>query len=161
MNSNQGHLPPMRHHKLQTGGALLVAMVMIFMLSIMGVSAMRSSTLNKRMTANAIQSSVTFQAAESASNLALNQTTNLNTAINAGVGEEVHIEITNIQSDIGLQTESTLELVDTGGLVPGSSEGVFQGAWFVARGIASIDSVRSQSTVEQGAYQLIPADLKD
>jgi len=56
----------MKYDKSQRGGALLVAMVMIFMLSIMGISVMRSSTLEHRMAVNAIRTAATFQAAESA-----------------------------------------------------------------------------------------------
>lgn len=144
----------------QTGGALLVAMVMIFMLSIMGASAMRSSTLEKRMTANAIQTSATFQAAESASNLALNDPDNLTTTYNTGYKKKVILPIDEVRDDIGLESRSLLEWVGTGaapGYSLGEGKAGFQGLYYVATGVSAIDTVRSQATVEQGAYRIVPA----
>ncbi|NND91533.1 MAG: hypothetical protein HKN42_11780 [Granulosicoccus sp.] len=144
----------------QRGGALLVAMVMIFMLSIMGVSVMRSSTLEKRMAINAIQTSTTFQAAESAANLALNRPANLNVAHSAGSHKPVVLAIDEVHLDIGLESRSTLEWVGSG-VAPGFSLGEgtagFEGLYYVATGVSAIDAVRSQSTVEQGAYRVVPA----
>lgn len=144
----------------QDGGALLVAMVMIFMLSIMGASVMRSSTLEKRMAANAIQASATFQAAESASNLALNDPANLTTSYSAGFQTEVILPINSVQDDIGLESRSVLEWVGTGA-APGYSLGEgtsgFEGLYYVSTGVSAIEAVRSQSTVEQGAYRVVPA----
>ncbi len=145
----------------QRGGALLVAMVMIFMLSVMGASVMRSSTLEKRMATNAIQSSATFQAAESASNLALNKPLNLTTAYSAGLNRNVLLPIAEVQGDIGLESRSVLEWVGTGA-APGYSLGEgtsgFEGLYYVSTGVSAIDAARSQSTVEQGAYRIVPAN---
>lgn len=144
----------------QGGGALLVAMVMIFMLSIMGASVMRSSTLEKRMTANAIQASATFQAAESASNLALNDPDNLTFSYASGFQQKVILPIDEVQDDIGLESRSVLEWVGTGA-APGYSLGEgtsgFEGLYYVSTGVSAIDAVRSQSTVEQGAYRVVPS----
>ena len=138
-----------------------MAMVMIFMLSIMGASVMRSSTLEKRMATNAIQSSATFQAAESASNLALNKPENLTTAYSAGLNRDVVLPIDEVQDDIGLESRSVLEWVGTGA-APGYSLGEgtsgFEGLYYVSTGVSAIDAARSQSTVEQGAYRIVPAN---
>ena len=61
-----------RHAGREGGAALLVAMVLIFMLSIMGVSVMRSSAIEKRMATNAAQSTTTLYAAESVTEQMLN-----------------------------------------------------------------------------------------
>lgn len=143
--------------RLQKGSALLIAMVMIFMLSLMGVSAMRGSTLEKRMTINAIQSSATFQAAESASDLALNQATNLNLAYQQGMNNELVLEIDEVHEDIGMQSRSMLEYVGDNELTPGYSTGIVSSVVYVASGVSAIPAVRSQSTVEQGAYRMVPA----
>lgn len=58
-----------RHH--QRGAVLMVAMVMIFLLSILGVSAMRGATLEGQLANNALQKEITFQAAESSTDLVL------------------------------------------------------------------------------------------
>ena len=66
--------------RTQSGAALLVAMIMIFMLSVLGISAMRGANLERRMTENAIQSATSFQLAESAGELLLNDRVNLGLA---------------------------------------------------------------------------------
>lgn len=164
MIPSRPHIPcgesPANCRRRQSGGALLVAMVMIFMLSIMGASVMRSSTLEKRMTANAIQTSATFQAAESASNLALNDSSNLTASYTAGFNKKIVLPIDEVRDDIGLESRSVLEWVGTGA-APGYSLGEgtsgFQGLYYVSTGVSAIEAVRSQSTVEQGAYRIVPA----
>jgi len=154
------------HGKLcfsQRGSALMLALVMIFMLSLMGVSAMRGSTLEKRMATNAIQTQATFQAAESASDLALNARENLTLAYQEGRNNELVLDdIEEVNTTIGLDSRSTLEYVGET-LASGWSTGVgtqsFEGLLFIASGVSAIPAVRSQSTVEQGAYRIAPANL--
>lgn len=145
----------------QKGSALMIALVMIFMLSMMGVSVMRGSTLEKRMAINAIQTSTTFQAAESAADLALNVPQHLTRAYQQGQNNELVLEIDVVNEGIGLESRSTLEYVgDT--LATGWSAGVgtqgFEGLLYVASGVSAIPAVRSQSTVEQGAFRIAPAN---
>ncbi len=150
----------MKKFSTQTGTALLVAMVMIFMLSIMGVSVMRSSTMEKRMAINAIQTSTTFQAAESASNLVLNDHTNLTSSFYAGLNTRIVLPIDEVNSGIGLESRSTVELVGrrtAEGFSLGVGANNFESLLFIAKGISAIDAARSQSNVEQGAYRIVPA----
>lgn len=152
-------LPKKRHYK---GGALLVSLVLIFMLSIMGVSVMRSSTLEKRMAVNAIQSSATFQAAESASNLALNQPDHLMVAHSSGLNKRVVLNIDAVNDAIGLNSSSTLEYVGkraAEGFSLGEGSNNFESLLFIANGTSAIEAVRSQSNIEQGAFRIVPADM--
>lgn len=147
----------------QRGSALMLSLVMIFMLSLMGVSAMRGSTLERRMAVNAIQTQATFQAAESASDLALNARENLTLAYQEGRNQELVLDdIDEVNSEIGLESRSTLEYVGET-MANGWSAGIgtqsFEGLLFVASGVSAIPAVRSQSTVEQGAYRIAPANL--
>lgn len=57
--------------KNQQGAALMVSMVLIFMLTILGISAMREATLEGQLAANATQKEVTFQSAESVTDIIL------------------------------------------------------------------------------------------
>lgn len=144
----------------QNGSALMMSMLMIFMLSILGVSAMRSSTLEKRMSTNAIQNSVTFQGAESASDIALNTPSNLTASFAAGTGNVIEIDVGDVYSDVGMQSSASLEYI---GNQPaeGFSTGVnsigFVSLLFISTGVSNIEDVRTQSTVEQGAYRVVPA----
>lgn len=150
----------MKYDKSQRGGALLVAMVMIFMLSIMGISVMRSSTLEHRMAVNAIRTAATFQAAESASNLALNSAANLQAAYAEGLNSSFIVIAPPVDTSIGLDSVSTLSYA---GEVPieGFSAGIgnnFEALVFVATGISTMENAGTQSTVEQGAYRIVPAN---
>ncbi len=89
----------------QRGAALLVAMVMIFMLSIMGVSAMRGSTLERRMASNSIQANTVFQASDSSTEIALNDNSNLQAAWMSATNE------VNITTDMKRTSEMESSVV--------------------------------------------------
>ena len=109
------------------------------------------------MAINAIQSSATFQAAESASELALNEPANLNLAYQQGMNNELVLEIDEVHENIGMKSTSVLEYVGDNDLPPGFSAGIVASVVYVASGVSAIPAVRSQSTVEQGAYRVVPA----
>ncbi len=64
-------IPRVKVQARQNGAALLVAMVLIFLLTILGISAMRDSTLETQLAANAVHKEVSFQSAESATDFIL------------------------------------------------------------------------------------------
>ncbi len=161
-----------RHTKkqsVQRGGALLVAMIMVFMLSIMGISAMRGSSLEKRMATNSIQTAITFQGAESTGEEALNDNVNLQNAfeiadiagIKAGdedslLAKEVQVDL---KQDIGMV--SSAELVYVGqGLAGGFSTGMggqnFVALRFAATGFAEVEAINASAGVIQGADRIVP-----
>ncbi len=55
----------------QQGAALLVALVLLFILSILGISSMQNATLEGQLASNATQKELTFQSAESATDIVL------------------------------------------------------------------------------------------
>ena len=147
--------------KRQGGAALLVAMVMIFVLSVMGVSTMRSASLEKQIVSNAVQARDVFQAAESSSEVALNSSQNLTDAFNSA--DRVLVLDTQIRSGINLQSQVTLRYVGEGNAT-GASLNAMQGAnsfdalRFVAEGVANIESVRARRRIDQGATRTVPAN---
>ena len=148
----------MKYIHSQRGGALLVAMVMIFMLSIMGVSVMRGSTIEHRLAVNAIRSAATFQAAESALNFAINSHINMTEAHKKGINgrfivstDSVNPEITNLASNSSLSFTGE-------GMADGFSGGEFEAMYFVATGVSSMTNSGTQSTIEQGAYRIVPGN---
>lgn len=139
----------------QRGGALMVAMVMIFMLSIMGVSAMRGSSLEQRMAANSIMTSNTFQAAESATEIVLNDP---NQMVAAYMGGSVTLD-TSGHAPESMDSEVTLTYTGDGpapGYSAGAGQALFRALRFVAEGSANIDAASANSTVRQGAYRVVP-----
>lgn len=137
----------------ERGAALMVAMVMIFMLSVMGISAMRTSTLEKRMTTNAIQSSTTLQAAESATEQMLNSTEILRAAAEKR-DTIMRVETDVVRADIGLTSNSEIVYVGDGPAFGYSSD--FMTLRYVAQGDSQIADVRARSIVRQGAKRVVP-----
>ncbi|MFK7993265.1 MAG: PilX N-terminal domain-containing pilus assembly protein [Granulosicoccus sp.] len=149
------------YSQAEQGAALLVAMVMIFLLSMMGVSSMRSATLERQMVSNAVQSRDVFQAAESSNEIALNSIENLTDAFNST--DQYLVIDTDIRSDIGLRSQVTLRYVGEGN-ASGASLSAMQGAnsfdalRFVVEGVATVDAVRANRRIDQGATRTVPAN---
>jgi Tfp pilus assembly protein PilX len=147
----------MKYIHSQRGGALLVAMVMIFMLSIMGVSVMRGSTLEHRMAVNAIRTAATFQTAESASNLAINSHVNMTEAHKMGINGRFIVSTDSVNPSVtNLASNSSLSFTGEG-MAQGFS-GDFEALYFVATGVSSMTNSGTQSTIEQGAYRIVPSN---
>lgn len=64
----RNHQPARRRgtHRSQRGVALIVALILLVVMTLLGLSAMRSVTLEEKMAANTYDRSLSFQAAESA-----------------------------------------------------------------------------------------------
>lgn len=142
----------------QAGGALLIALVMIFMLSILGISAMRGSTLERQMATNSIQKQNAFQAAESATEVGLNDARNLTKAFIANGGEVG--DVVEIHESIGMANWMELRYVGEGiadGFSAGSGSNNFIALRYEVDGFANIDDVRAGSSIRQGAYRVVPA----
>ena len=147
--------------KRQCGSALLIAMLIIFLLTLMGDSAMRSATLETTLISNAIQARDVFQAAESSTEEVLNDSQNLIDAFNSATGSIVIDTV--IRQDIGLQSQVNLRYVSesnaTGvslNAMQGSTS--FEALQFVAEGTAKIDSVNANRRIDQGAMRIVPAN---
>ena len=149
----------------QAGGALLVAMIMIFLLSIMGVSAMQGSTLERRMATNSIQTATTFQGAESTSEIALNDPSLMTQAVNAADmdavdsgqidnSQVIELEV-NLLQDIGMESRAGVLYIGDGPAY-GFSAGTFKALRFVVRGHSEVDAIRADAEVVQGAYRIAP-----
>ena len=144
-----------RNLSSQQGTALLVALVLIFMMTVLGLTAMRESSLEKRMTTNSVHRSTAFQAAESATELTINNLDNLNAAFAAN-GGEVTVNIPQ-PSKTELVLEGEIKFTGNG-LPDGFSSGSgFTTLRYSIEGRADIDSVQSSSRVSQGINRLVPA----
>jgi len=139
----------------------MIAIVMIFLISAMGVTVMRSATMERRMVSNAVQARDVFQAAESSNEVVLNDQRNLVDAFNSST-RSITVD-TTIRSDIGLRSQVSLYYVGEGNAV-GASLNAMQGASsfdalrFVAEGVARIDAVNAGRRIDQGATRTVPAN---
>ncbi len=141
--------------RTQSGGALLIAMILLFMISIMGISVMQSSTLEHRMATNAIESKAVFQSAESVTDFALNNDSNITAAFDKGVGNPHKVTL-NMDGSSRISSNASLEYVG-GSIVPGSSIGLFEGLRFEVRGKGLRENIAGAG-VAQGAVREVPAN---
>ena len=138
----------------ERGSALMIALILLLVGAIMGVTAMQSSSMEFTMASNTIQSKVVHQAAESATELALNSTDNLSLSYDEGMdGEyETALDLENFPKVTG---SANIRYVGSG-MVPGSSAGVFEGLRFEVYGTANIVN-EARAGITQGAVRIVPA----
>ena len=131
----------------------MMALILVFASAAVGVSLMQSSSLNFQMAANSIQSNAVFQAAESVTEQALNNTDNINDSYDKGIDSSLTV---NLTLDDFPQVEGSAEMRYMGsGVVPGSSAGLFEGLRFQVHGTASIDD-QVRAGITQGALRTVP-----
>lgn len=153
-----GHTPATGNYgayNQQRGTALLVALVLIFMMTVLGLTAMRESSLEKRMTTNSVHKSTAFQAAESATELTINDLENLNAAFAAN-GTRTTVDVPQ-PSNTEVSLQGAIEYTGSGLPVGFSSGSGFETLRYRVEGSADIDSVQSSSRVNQGITRLVPA----
>jgi len=138
----------------QNGAALLIALILLFVISVMGGIAMQTSTLDYQITTNAIESRTVYQVTESVTEFALNNDANLVEAFDSGVGTEVEVSMSLVDLP-KVDSSATLEFMGSN-IVPGSSIGLFEGLRYRVQGSGSINEV-VEAGIAQGAICEVPA----
>jgi len=132
----------------QRGAALLVALALLFMMSVLGISAMREATLGGQLAGNTLQKELTFQAAESATDAVLAESGTLEARIcNYTVLELMRPELDDAP------TQRTRAEVQYGGrahLVGFSLSDSITARRFVVTGESSLPAVSTSTRIAQG-----------
>ncbi len=154
------NLRPLHTPEKQEGAALLVAMVMIFMLTILGISAMRDSTLEGQLAANSVHKEVTFQSAESATDIILSIEDAANPeAIEAVICED---DITFVKNDLSVpdvqETTVTVEYAGRSLPVGWSLGGPIGGRRFVVTGESTLTEASTSTKITQGVVAIGAVD---
>ncbi|MGQ7844114.1 pilus assembly PilX family protein [Granulosicoccus sp. 3-233] len=140
----------------QQGSVLMVTMIMIFMLSILGVSAMRGASLEGQLASNAIHKEVTFQAAESASDAVLAINGKLESIICNDTDET--LSQNNLGQSAQQVTEAVLEYGGRAAAMGYSLGGPVSARRFVVTGTSSLPDVHTSTTIAQGMLLIGAAD---
>ncbi len=139
----------------ERGAALLVAMVMIFLVSVLGISSMRGATLEGRLADNALQKEMTFQSAESATDALLAEVGLLESVICRPPirGRTVDVNLVDAQ-------ETDADVVDAGrtNAVGFSLGGPVTARRFIVTGRSALPAVHTQTRVAQGVLMLGASD---
>jgi hypothetical protein len=139
----------------QQGAVLMIAMVMIFILSILGISSMRGATLESQLANNSMQKEMTFQSAESSTDVILGREFALRDIICKPKVTEVLTDFDQIEEQ---KTVTTLE--DAGRTHPLWYElnGPVSARRFVVTGFSELPAANTSTTIAQGVMLLGASD---
>ncbi len=132
----------------QSGAVLMVAMIMLFILSILGVAAMRGASLEGQLASNSVHKEITFQAAESASDSVFSTEGKLESMICNDEKETLSQNILGQSPD--QITDSVLEYGGQTLVLGNSVNGPISNRRFVVTGTSSLPGVNTSTTIVQG-----------
>ena len=139
-------------HADQKGAALLVSLVFIFMMTVLGISAMKDATQEGLLANNAVQKELTLQAAEAASNALFAQANSLEDSIcNDSPAWQPFAHLTNSSNQ---DTQAQVEYGGKANPIGYSLGGPIGARRFVVTGTSNIMSVSTGSRVSQGVILL-------
>jgi len=140
----------------QQGAALMVAMVLIFMLTILGLSAMRDSTLETQLAANAILKEVSFQSAESATDfvLAIDDPDNEKAIERVFCAPPLQVEMDELSKSGVQTTTATLEYAGQSIPTGWSLGGPIGGRRFVITGESTLTNASTTTRITQGVVAI-------
>lgn len=142
--------------RTERGAALLVAMVLLFMMSILGVSALRDATLGNRLASNTLQKELTFQAAESATDAVLAESGTLE----GRLCDYAALEVARPELDEA-PTQTTHAEIRYGGrahLVGFSLNDSITARRFIVTGESALPAVATSTRIAQGIVLLGASD---
>lgn len=137
--------------KKQQGATLFVALIILVVVSLIGVTAMKNANVEEQMASNLYLKNLTFQASESAVESTINNTWLIQQAMNspAPVEQTVQVPIPN--------TKATVSYAAAGqGMVPGSSAGLFSGMRLMITATGEIPDLNAKTVTVHGVVRLAP-----
>ncbi len=150
-----GNRPPAK----QSGAALVVALVLVLVSTVLGVTAMRSSGVELQLVANDRYRETTFRVAEAAADR-LPTIANITSLINGTAG---YIESS---ATVDTAIDVSARLTDSGaanarGFSLGEDRPGFEMMKLTARAEASIEGVAARRAVVLGSERLIPSRQRE
>jgi len=132
----------------QQGAALLIALIMLVILSMIGLTNMRSSALETRMAANSIEKDITFQAADSASEIALQNEQALSDKICSKTS--LKSQINNINHGGQLATDAEITYGGVAAAVGYSLDSGVSAFRFTSTGTSRMNETGTSTSITQG-----------
>ena len=135
----------------QQGATLFVALIILVLVSLIGVSAMKSAHVEEQMASNLYQKNLTFQASESAVESTIEDHTLIANALasNTPVQQTVPVPIPN--------TTATVSYASTGaGMAVGSSANLFSGLRLLITATGQITEMNARTVTVHGVVRLAP-----
>lgn len=144
----------------QGGAALVIALIVLLVLTVMGISGIRQATLEESMAFNSQTKSITFQAAETAiGGVVINQSAVLDGLRGTGIGSIANNDYSAMVNPPGEQQTVTAQVATayTGeGLAAGSSVKSMGRHFFSITGTGEITAASARSIHRFGGYRDMP-----
>ncbi len=137
----------------------MISLIFIFMITVIGITAMKDATLEGQLANNAIQKEMTLQAAEAASNVLFNDEDSLIDSVcddNPLWEPQAQLQQTAEQT-----TRARVEYSGRANPIGYSLGGPIGAKLFVVTGDSRIDSVSTGSRVSQGVIYIGAQELGD
>lgn len=131
----------------QQGAALMISMVLIFLLSIIGVSSMRGASVENQLATNTMWKDMTFQAAESATDRMFSENNALENQI---CQPDLTTNLPELETT---EIQDTEAVISYGGqaIVPGHSlGGPISARRFVVTGRSELVDANTETEISQG-----------
>jgi len=135
----------------QQGATLFVALIILVLVSLIGVTAMKNANVEEQMASNLYQKNLTFQASESAVESTINNTTLIAQAMssNVPIQQNVQVPIPN--------TTATVSYASAGaGMAVGSSANLFSGMRLMITATGQIPNLNARTVTVHGVVRLAP-----
>lgn len=135
----------------QQGATLFVALIILVVVSLIGVTAMKNANVEEQMASNLYQKNLTFQASESAVESTINNTGLIQQAMtsNAPVVQDVPVPIPN--------TSATVSYASAGsGMAVGSSANLFSGLRLMITATGEMPDLNARTVTVHGVVRLAP-----
>ena len=135
----------------QQGTTLLVALIILVVITLIGVTAMKNANIDEQMASNLYQKNLTFQASESAVESTINDSTLIQQAINSNtpVTQAVTVPIPNTTATVSYSAVGS-------GLAVGSSANLFSGTRFMITATGEIPDLNARTVTVHGVVRLAP-----
>ncbi len=154
MNIPDRHSVTTPLHK-QSGAALMVSLMLIFTMSLLGISAMRSGSLNSRMVTNALEKDLTLQVSESASDIALADQVALVGAVCSPTA--IPVDVTELDEANVITSVATVTY-EGQTIAPGWSSGLVSAIRYTASATSTLAASGTNTQTSQGTYYIVPKD---
>ena len=132
-----------RSIKNQQGATLLVAMVILILVSLIGVTALKNASVEEQMAANLYMMNLTFQASESAVESTINDKDLLRDTLSNDPpqSKNVAVDLPDTTAQVSYKSNGLSDCT------PGNSCGVFAGAriMITATGLSTDSSTRTRT----------------
>lgn len=141
------------HHSMQKqqGATLFVALIILVIVSLVGVTAMKNANVEEQMASNLYQKNLTFQASESAVESTINNTTLIQQALTSTtpIQQNVTVPIPNTTASVSYASAGS-------GMAVGSSANLFSGMRLMITATGEIPDLNARTVTVHGVVRLAP-----